>query len=423
MKFSPFIYSMIYTLSMMSLFSSCSTDFDEKKDDPEVEETDDSKIKMNRTILVYMDANSTLSGFDNYDLDEMKFIASSGSLKGNRLIVYHHRKNQNNEVYLKRFNLVDGSIDTVATYSGSVPAVSTSRMKEVIADMKKISPSDDYGIIFWGHGDGGVTYDGSSVVSSKSSKVSPLGYGGEFNNGGGNYLWINNSDIADCLKDEEFSFIYFDACFMASIEGVYDYRNVTDYMIVSAAEVMDLGMPYHECLPKLFSTGNADLIGTIQAHMAYIDSDNSYYGTYALVKMDELEELGNLTKTLYSFKPYLDHNIDIQRFSNPNQPSYNTPRYFYDFGQIIENLQVESNDASILQSFMKAKEDVLAQLEKAVVYKDCSDYVWPGSSNRRFKINHFSGLTMKLNYSAAEAVMGGYDKTEWWNEIGKYQFD
>ena len=71
---------------------------------------------------------------------------------------------------------------------------------------------------------------------------------------------MNVTTLARVLEDENFSFIYFDCCFMMSVETLYEMRNTAPVIAGSVTELPVDGMPYHLNLSSFFRQGSADLI-------------------------------------------------------------------------------------------------------------------------------------------------------------------
>ena len=58
-------------------------------------------------------------------------------------------------------------------------------------------------------------------------------------------------DLAEVLSPYRFDYILFDACFMGSVEVLYELRHSARYFIASPAEILADGFPYHLILPYL----------------------------------------------------------------------------------------------------------------------------------------------------------------------------
>lgn len=206
---SQFLHILIclVTALLLPLFVSCS-------DSPEPE-----PAKSHRTVLVYMAACNSLgsAGFDKLDLDEMQSAVRAGQLDGGRLLVFHAGTSGN----YKLLEITPEEIVTLKMYNenGEHSSVSAKFMSQVIDDTKRLAPADSYGLVLWSHGLGwlqnGITDDFADGISSQS-------WGEERGR------TMNISSLAAALSGKNLDFVYFDCCFMASVEVAYELRHVTD---------------------------------------------------------------------------------------------------------------------------------------------------------------------------------------------------
>lgn len=377
--------------------------------------TVDDKTPSNRTILVYMAAANSLSGADTSDLAEMKAVAGTQAVKGNRLIVFHQNRSGNQ--VLKEVNLTTGNIDTLKIYDNSLSSVSIERMRQVIMDTEDLAPAYDYGLILWSHGNGWIVTDSSPNTRDLSSTKA---FGEENLNGSSKYM--NIDELATALNGFDFSFVYFDACYMGSVEVMYELRNSADYIIASSTETIVPGMPYDIGLPYLFAPGHADLEGAVNAIYNYVNTaytgTSQYYnqtGTYALCKMSEMENLASRVRTFYSFHPVAPIDFKPQPFM------YESTCYFFDLQDILENLQIDTEDSDLIAAFEAARLEAVQAISDVVVYKKNTEYIWPGHRDE-VKLDKFCGLSTYFVKSGTQAVIRGYDTTSWWNDVARYQF-
>lgn len=82
---------------------------------------------------------------------------------------------------------------------------------------------------------------------------------------------MNISDLHEALSvAPHFDFMLFDACYMQSVEVIYQLRDRTDYFIGSPTEIPGPGAPYEAVVPALFSQDKPE-----------INIAESYYTVYA----------------------------------------------------------------------------------------------------------------------------------------------
>lgn len=262
-KFALFLFPL--------LFAACHHD-----DAPE--ETTSSE----RTVLVYMAAENSLSDFANEDLREMKVGSKSLNDRQN-LIVYVDQAGAT-PPYMGRIKngvLVDSvGMDESLTAD---PAI----MEQVLRRMRTTYPAQEYGLVLWGHANGWLI-DNDSVAYAQSR-----GYGGDNGNGspnGSGKYWMNIPSMARAIgrgmDGTPLKFVFGDCCNLGCVEVAYELRNVTDYLIASPAEIPDKGAPYHLVTTDLFSRSDG----------FYQTITDRYYNHY-------LDEFKNHPDRYYSYVP------------------------------------------------------------------------------------------------------------------------
>lgn len=351
-----------------------------------------------RTILVYMVANNSLgvSNFDSNDLQEMAEAANNNLFNNGRLLIYHAPTNQNPTLV----EITKDKITTLKQYDQSLLSVSSQRMQQVISDAKSMAPALDYGLILWSHANGWLqTGIESSTILSATKDISPDAYIKQplaFGEDQGKSM--NITTLAEVINDEGFSFVYFDCCYMATIEVAYQLRNATPYIIASAPEIPANGMPYEQNLPLLF----AEIPKLQEACMNTFDYYNSQNGllrscAISLIDTKHIEELAQATLDIYEIKNTLPENFEPQKFT------LDSKCYYFDFGQYVtvlsqDNLQLLSrwNDA----------------LNKVVIYKAATPRMW-----NQLKIDWHSGLSTYILENANDSTTKGYNQLQWWQDV------
>ena len=155
------INKLVIILCLAIGFISCK----DNNDEPKIENKE-----ANRTILVYMVATNTLSGYDKMDIQEMLMAANDIDLSKNNIIVYHCSKSSNPKLIQ-------------------------------IMDIKKFAPAKDYGLILWSHA---MSWTPSRILIDNN--VSPTYFGDDY----GKHL--NIDQLADAIPNDLFSFIWMDCC-------------------------------------------------------------------------------------------------------------------------------------------------------------------------------------------------------------------
>ena len=185
------------------------------------------------------------------------------------------------------------------------------------------------------------------------------------------------STLAKGIADAgiKMEYILFDDCYMSSIEVAYELRNVTDYLIASASEIMAYGMPYAVIGEYLLD--DSDFQAVCDGFYDFYSAYSMPYGTLAVTVCAELEDLATIMKkinTEYIFDESFEN--ALQRMDGY------TPIIFYDYGDYVEKL---CKDPVLLERFEQ-------QLSRAVPYKVHTDYFYSVTKGR-VPIYTFSGIT------------------------------
>ena len=301
MKFKLIALSVILSIG----FTNCS-----KNEIPESRTT--------RTILVYMMANNSLNSFASKNIESMIKGATGRNLNGGNLIVYYAPVGSNPELLqireengiVRKFHLKDYEKQNSAD-----PDV----MKNVIGEVISQYPADSYGLVLWSHGT-------AWLPSDYQNKLKAFGQDG--NN------WMEIDGLAKGLPDNVFDFILFDACYMASVECVYELRNKAEYILASPTETLADGWPYAEMMPLLFAT-NLQLEKVGKTFYNYYLNDSYSYATVSLTKTSGLDDLKNAVRDILADKTESDiYNLDLKKVQRLEY-LYRSPGMLYDMADYI----------------------------------------------------------------------------------------
>lgn len=342
-------------------------------------------------VLVYMVASNSLgsSHFDTADLVEMEKAADQIPPK-TRWLVYHAPSSDELPVLkeLKR----DGSWTVLKEYS-SHKSATTERLSEVIEDFRTECKAKADGMVFWSHATGWLE-DGTSQTPSSMQKS----FGVDFN------MRMNVSDMAKVLDGKGFRFFYFDACFMGTIEVVYELRSSVEYIICSPAEVPADGMPYNENLPLLL-TGTVDNLiaaatNTFNLYNNMQDTE-SRTCTMSVISTAGLERLARATKPIYLNSP-LPHPLSLVT----NYRGLANYGYSLDFGEYATALC----EAESLDPVLKAEFE--AALNSVVLYCAATPAIWAV-----WPMRNPTGLATYVFNDASNFTAKGYNNLQWSNDV------
>ena len=379
----------ICIVSGLFLSTSCS-----EKDEPLPPVTAD------RTILVYMAANNSLGyGYDSYDINEMREAVQNGALgDNNRLMIFRAPTDGSQTLYEMTEN---GELTTVKVYDTALTPIHSDRMLEVFTDAKTVAPANDYGLILWSHSLG-WTQEG---IDDNGPGIMTLSWG--------NHLGktMNITTLKRVLEASPWSWIYFDCCFMGSVEVAYELSGVLPRMVASAAEVPLDGMPYQENLPLLFAK-NADLEGAALNTFNYY---NDLFGSnrtctisvYDLTKMDQLAQA---TVPLYQASQI----VGPHDFPNLALETGSSPRY-YDLGVYVHGLctvnQLEDSGSSPQEKWEEAYRNV-------VVFERATPKLW-----NIIDLSRFTGMSTFIPANAEQQTYRNYHTLAWYKDVARWLYN
>lgn len=338
------------------------------------------QIKYEHTLIVIMEANNNLR---EYALDNINQMELAGRNFKNSAVLVYLRSNNNESILLRiKFddNLKVISSDTLKSYI--ISKSSPEQLKATINDAIGLCPAESYGLILWSHG--------TSWAPPSPKRIVTRSFGED------------QGDQMDIMELKNaiptgFEYIIFDACNMASIEVLWEFKEKTKYIIASPTEVLASGFPYRKILPYLTSKV-PDLKNVA---IQYFEHYKSYSGqmqsaSVTLLNTFELSKLSSLFADLYSG----NKSIGIPNRTNVQRLDY------------TEDFPVPSFDLMdyLERNFPISQLDPIRnQLAKTIIYKNATDY-FLGKP-----ITYFSGLTCfipELN----DLYLGYYKTLNWYQD-------
>ncbi|MCW8312532.1 hypothetical protein K7A41_14965 [Sphingobacterium sp. InxBP1] len=339
---------LLFSALIILFFFSC------KKEDPVVA----PKIKYEHSLIVVMEANNNLR---QYAIDNINDMESAGrSFKNSAVLVYLRSNNEESILLRIKFdeNLKVIASDTLKRYV--ISKSSPEQLKIAINDAKDFCPADTYGLILWSHGTSWAPPDSKRIVTRS------------FGEDQGDQM-----DIIDLRNSipSGFKYVIFDACNMASIEVLWEFKEKADYLIASPTEVLASGFPYGKVLPYL-TLKEPDLKNVAAQYFEHYKSFSGQMqsASVTLINTKELAKLSNLCADLYSNNKA----VGLPSRNNVQRLDYTEdfPVPSFDFVNYLEVNFPLSQLASIKN-----------QLDKTIIYKNATEK-FLGKP-----IIYFSGLT------------------------------
>lgn len=370
------VVAMLVCIATVCLFTSC------HRNDESKENIVDESLADSRTVLFYMVAENSLWSYatsehvesynDSCDVTEIiSGIRKSHLKKGDKVVVYL------DDIEKPRIFALDRNVKGIKfhdltpeyVYNEDVNSSSANQFSKVMDYVQAKYPASSYGIVFWSHGSGWIpsTYSKDYTANRRRSFGIDNGYNSASNVG--NQMSI--TDMAKVIEEKGgVDFVFFDACFMQTIELCYELRRATKYVIGSPAEIPGLGADYRNVIPAMFK--NEDYARHIVDAYYEAYRDNSNYGVIiSAVDASRLDDFASYMRTvvannaprLFNVANYATFNYFNYERYRKKEPYYNKPD-FYD----IKGIMLNALDAD---DFTRWEEEF-----GKVVVKNCFTSTW-----------------------------------------------
>ena len=247
--------------------------------------------------------------------------------------------------------------------------------RKILSMMIDNSSGREYELFYWSHGNGWLP--GLNPKERKHSLTKSIG----MDNGYSMYI----QDFAEALSKIKIPLItVLDACYMGSVEVVYELRNSTDYIITSAAETLGAGFPYHIMIPELVKGTKQAMTKSLDKYLDFCYTD--FYQDGQISGMATLVDCSQMDSLAFSFRNIINSGVKTIEELDSIQ-SYDGPysHLYYDLGHYMSSVTVNS---------VKLKE-FMEQLNRTIIYKVTTPSVYNSSCfpDNMFEVKHYSGLS------------------------------
>lgn len=411
------------------LFTACK----DNKDEPLPRPTETKSA-----ILVYAVASNNLSESLAEDMNEMLIGLTNADLDANDFYIYSIDKNSsdtNPPVLSKAVKDKFGNVSfkIVKKYNRDIFSTDPKRIAEVISDFSSLTPAPHKGLFLWSHATSWFPafsdHQGApspnfitapkSTSSIESMQKNTEGesddkfisynghipelqwFGQDTNNGKSDYCDI--IELAEAIPDNYFDYIWWDCCYMSSIEVAYQMRNKAKHFVAYPTEVIAEGAPYQCILPFLVKE-QPNLTAAAAAMADYFDSGNKCY-TIAIIDPSALEDVANYAKSA----------IVGERKSQIYLLKYSRGGYrFYDFGDYTISWGSSLESDWDVNGFKAA-------MDRLVVYKSCSPKLLTGQTiplDQFYGIScHYVELMFDPDWADEDSPDAYYMKLDWYKRV------
>lgn len=389
----------IFSICLLTLSAACSGSGDDVADD--IPDTPAPPVpspvaKKTHGIVFYMMGSGT--GLES-DMDEnvRKVMETAPSVVSDscKIAIFYDRGNYTRLTEVKKVGGRTKQVVLKEWNPSSTSSVDKQFMSGVLKLIRDSLGTDTYGLVMSSHGGGWVPSDifDEYLTDNNTTRF--------FGEDGNDYMEV--PQLAEALTAAgAWDYLLFDACFMSSVEALYDLRHVADYIIASPSEVMGAGFPYQKILPLLF-TADHNLTGVCQAYMdSYKYNAKTASATIALVKTAGLDMLASVMKTVMSASTVKADVSKLQGYEGF------LPHLYFDLKQYVHAIAPYD-----VASFDKALDDV-------VVYSDHTPTIYTGYGPLAGSISmtESCGITCYVETNDYPNTHSAYLNTAWAKAVG-----
>lgn len=403
------IISIIFSLISISFFTAC------HHDEPPKPEPDTSDVR--QITLVYAVNRSTIG--QNLSLNEHQILKAMSECNDPDkdvdeyvTLVYKTEKDGTPALY-ETYRVGNGTYDfrLVMNFNADMTSCNPVRVSEVLNFVADEYPESEKNLFFWGHGMAWTPYfmdhdtqkpsvlpdeELHEMVSAGAPSLEAFG-GEQINNASD---WIDIKDLANAIPDNVFRLIWFDACYMSSIEVIYEFRDKCEFYVGYATEIYGNGLPYNEVLPEIMRDNPDYVEAGRKLHSYYADNNRAV--TVAVMDMVLLEEVAERSRDILSAGTVLPDKTGLLNYSRTRSCPY------YDFRQYVMTFASANGVSdSAVDAFVNA-------VGNMILYADTYDYDFRGVPIDRDK---FSGINTHF-YEGSDSRPERYYRTlDWYNRV------
>ncbi len=386
---SKIIYLIIY-IGITLAFSACSDNID-FPDEPDTYEN---------IAIVYWMGDNSLSGAAVRDIKEL--VQGKDKIPTNsKIIIYADTASAFPVIY--QLDAKNG-LKVWKKYTKEEDCTDSLTLLNNLKTIVKNFPAKNYGLTFGAHGTGWSWRQRRALGPDDNDRSADK--------------WLNVPTLRGVLQElPHFKYIFFDVCFMQSIEVAYELRNVTDWVVGSPAEIPSPGAPYNLITDALCK---GDAYGIVEGYDSYYPN-NRYKGVVlSAVNCNELENFTAATstyiKTFFADRHTVSGTVaqNIQKYSS----EFSSFTYCYDMNSIMPYILSDEEYQQWVEAF-----------DKAVPLRKASSGEWTTSGHCNnpyiYDSEHFGGISMYIPQEGADgnAKNNELKHYQWykdagWNETG-----
>lgn len=357
---------------------------------------DEPDLQSGRVILIYAVAANNLSTNLIYDTREILNVAPKLDLSHNAVLLYSVIPTGECKLQklVKDKSSGEYKFTLVKSYNPTPLSVEKERIEDVLDYVDRNFNTPRKGLILWSHATGWIPWFGGSTGRSERREAF-----GQDNYEGVGYQ-CNITTLAEAIPAGKFDFIWFDCCYMANIETIYQLRDKTDRIVAYVSEIDSDGMPYDLTMPYLLRAEPDLQQAAYEVYDYYMSRPRAV--TISIMDTAGLQNLAEAASKIFQYgtpPTWLGNIHNYSRLSNSGP--------FYDMGELLDSY------TGVPQEYMAAFHDAM---EEVVVYKKASTFDF---SSQWINQQTYSGLTMHHYVDNGTANEIFYTGLDWYEATRK----
>lgn len=342
-----------------------------------------------KTMIAWLFGTS-LSYYLKNNIADMQTAVSKGALAGNTLITFSQdsgTKAKIQEIYLDEES---GTCETTTLKAIDLSVLTTETFSEYLKTMMDLAPADNYTLMLLGHSTAWLpktplenttaTYGVKRGFTPSFEKMPGAAVTRHIGESNAN-LDMNELSEALTATGVKFDCLYFDVCFMSSLEAAYELRHTADYIIGSPCEIMGSGSPYATILQPLFES---DYETVCEEYYKFYENYSYRSGCIATIDCSKLEAVADVAKRINAAPTAEGFNYSkLQTYEGRKSGLY-AGHWFYDAGDYFTSI---CSDENLVREFNE-------RLDECVIYRYHTTYFFSAYNNSMNLITSYSGINI-----------------------------
>lgn len=377
------------------LLASCSDDTCPPREIP---------AEASQTLVMYLAGTDLRPYFEENVRAAARAVARGALGREGRLMVFIQSREDSFGLELYR-DPCDGecTIDTLRRY-GRVVSTDPAEVTRILDDLTAEAPARAYGLVLGSHGMGWIPSPVPAAAATGADRrreaiwQKPAGESLTRWFGVDRGRYIETSELAAAIEavPVRFDYILFDACFMASVEALYDLRRTVPYVVASPCEVMNTGFPYERVVPALFADADTEtrLTRACEEFHAFYRDYSTPSGCVSLCRTDRLAAVAEALRAL---------NASPRREVDPSALQTYEGMTSHQFHDLQDYVRLAFEERPLAERFDEA-------LAAAFPVRYHTDAFYSDYNRRMNPVLRFSGVT---TYLPATAYLAQWRRTAW----------